>query len=98
MFELADSIIFSTFQTICIKQAHDLGMFGKKYQWLTVSTLNPTWWHKVEYIEPQNCTEDQYLKAAQGYISIANTNLRSDDVRNAGGLVCISFNILFNIF
>ena len=77
-----------------IVQAHDRGMYGKKYQWLTVSTLKPTWWQPVGYIEPQNCTVDQYLKASQGYISIANTNLRSDDVRNAGGLVCIKLFVI----
>ncbi|XP_066915175.1 gamma-aminobutyric acid type B receptor subunit 2-like [Clytia hemisphaerica] len=66
-------------------QAYKRGIYGLKYQWLTVSTLKSTWWKPVTYNEPQNCTVKQYLTASDGYMSIANTNVRRDGVRSIGG-------------
>lgn len=62
-------------------------MYGPKYQWITVSTLQEHWWEPVHYKEAQNCSTQQYLEASAGYMTTSKTSLRRDRTKTVGGLV-----------
>ena len=79
-------------------EAYHRNMFKPKIVWILFETL-PDRWASADFDEVElngtrreiNCTEDQLLTAADGYISIIKQGLRRDNVRTISNMTADDF-------
>ena len=68
-------------------------MYGPKYVWFLSATSTGAWIFSPKTFKMQHkvvrCTYDEIVTAAEGFITIANVDIRQDNKTTVSGLVSI---------
>ena len=71
-------------------EAYRLGMYGPKYVWFLSATSTGAWIFSPETFKVQHktlrCSYDEVVTAADGFITIANVDIRQDNKTTVSGL------------
>ena len=74
-------------------QAYKLGMYGPKYVWILSATSTGAWIFSPQTFSRQHknlkCEYNQVVEAAEGFLTIANVDIRKDNKTTVSGLVSI---------
>ena len=66
-------------------------MYGPKYVWFLAATSSGGWIFRPETFSRQHkylrCDHSQVVKAAEGFLTIANVEIRQDNKTTVSGLV-----------